>query len=71
MAPPTPSGGMTRFRFEGFFPRVGKSRPTVRKAPLSWDGSSAGERDLSRTRSGSDVSFMKKNEPQMNADERE
>jgi hypothetical protein len=32
---PTPSGGMIRFRFEGFFPRVGKSQPPVRKAPLS------------------------------------
>jgi hypothetical protein len=52
MARPTPSGGMIRFRFEGFFPRVGKSRPTVRMAPLSWVESSAGERVLSRTRNG-------------------
>jgi hypothetical protein len=35
MAFPTPSGGMIRFRFEGFFPRVGKSQLPVRKAPLS------------------------------------
>jgi hypothetical protein len=32
---PTPSGSMTRFRFEGFFPRVGKSQLPARKAPLS------------------------------------
>lgn len=71
MARPTPSGGMIRFRFEGFFPRVGKSRPTVRMAPLSWVESSAGERGLSRTRNGSNISFTKKNEPQIDADGRE
>lgn len=35
MAISTSYGGMTRIRFGGFFPRVGKSRLCGRKVPLS------------------------------------